>query len=70
MERQFDAVRYTMTVQEVEGIFGRPGGGNTDDHRIWVYLRWGVVMVDFKDGRVTRKKFFPINRSRAPRSGP
>jgi hypothetical protein len=66
MELQYDSVRYTMTVEEVEAIFGRPGGG-TDESRTWAGPRWGVILVEFKDRRVIRKHFFPIHRSRAPR---
>src|SRR5262245_2528663 len=70
MERCYSKIEYGMTAREVEGVLGKPN--LQDDHE---YKRWsgegGVVLVDFKDGRVSKKDFWPSKQPwRPPRLTP
>jgi hypothetical protein len=61
MQGRYDAIDHGMTVEQVEGMLGKPNFSDTADGKIWS-SRGGVIVVDFESGRVSHKEFMPIQQ--------
>jgi hypothetical protein len=65
MEARYSEVGYGMTARQVEGILGKPNLHDDDEQKIWSG-EGGVIILDFKDGRVSAKELLPIKQPWKP----
>jgi hypothetical protein len=65
MECRYNAVKYDMTVDEVEDILGEPTFSDFENEKIWSGES-GLIVVSFEERHVSKKEFMPIRPCRRP----